>query len=196
MTRILVLMIVALLPACGALTSASQTLDVYELRAPEPIAASSRRSTVELVVEEPNASGALDTDRILIRPTPVQAQYLPGARWADPAPQMVQTLLLRSLTASGAFQSVGRRPIGSIGDFAVLTELSDFGAVPVGDQAQVNIRMSVRLVRERDATVVATGNFGASAMAGGTGTDEIVAAFDRALGDLLAAIIPWIIGRT
>ena len=195
-------LMVVFLPGCAsisALTSASERLEIYELQSPQIAGLGERRGAVELVIEEPSASGALNTDRILIRPSPLQAQYLPGVRWADPAPQMLQTLLLRSLTETGAFQSVGRRPIGSIGDFAVLTELTEFGARPLGpevEQAQAEIRVMIRLVRERDATVIASRSFAATAITNGTEADAIVSGFNRATSDLFAEIVPWLVSAT
>ncbi len=201
MVRILPLVLIAwALSGCSTLSAlgeASQTLDVYELQTPR-IEPAARRSAAELVVEKPVASGALDTDRILIRPQSFQAQYLPGVRWADPAPDMVQTLMVRSLSETGGFQSVGRRPLGTAGDFAVLSELTDFEAIPSADgggQTTVRVRLMVRLVRERDARVVASRTFTATATAASTDPDILVAAFDRATGDLLAQLVPWLVAR-
>ncbi len=202
MSRLLSLLLVAWsLAGCAtisALGEASQTLEVYELQTPRLGPQSGRRTNIEMVVEKPAASGALDTDRIMIRPQPLQAQYLPGVRWADPAPDMLQTLLVRSLSESGSFQSVGRRPLAAAGDFAVLSELTDFQAILLdgGDQARVEVRLMVRLVRERDARVVASRTFAATAIAPSTDPDTIVAAFDSATTDLLTALVPWLVARS
>ena len=86
------------LSGCAALTSvndASVELDAYTL-APLAVVETPARS-VHLVVQLPTSAGALATDRILIKPSALQAQYLPDGRWTDPAPVLVQTLLLASL---------------------------------------------------------------------------------------------------
>ncbi|RVT85723.1 hypothetical protein DXV76_08220 [Rhodobacteraceae bacterium CCMM004] len=188
------------LTACGAISAlddAAQPLEIYELRTPEPVSAGPRRG-VEVVVEEPIASGALTTERIMIRPGPLQAQYIPGVRWADPAPTMVQTLLVRTLSQSGAFGSVGRRPVGTVADYAVLGELTDFQAetAGAGPGATVAIRLTLRVVRERDARVVASRDFAATESAADTDPASLVAAFDRAAGGLLTEIATWLAART
>ncbi|WP_333713005.1 ABC-type transport auxiliary lipoprotein family protein [Yoonia sp.] len=192
-------LLLLLAPGCGAISaldSASEPLEVYELRAPS-LQTAVRRSRTELVVEEPTASGALAVERIMIQPRPLQAQYLPGVRWADTAPTMLQTLLVRSLTETGALGSVGRRPVGTIADFAVLSELTDFQAETADGNrgAEIVVRASFRIVRERDARVIATRTFERREQADDTGVETIVPAFDRATSALIAEVVPWILGQ-
>lgn len=183
--------------ALSALGDASRPLEIYELRAPVLAQGSAGRRSIEIVVEEPVASGALATERIMIRPTPLQAQYLPDVRWADPAPVMVQTLMVRSLLGTGSLGSAGRRPIGTSADIAVLGELTDFQAEPVeaGEGALVRVRLILRIVRERDARVLATRSFEAVESVAATEADSIVAGFDRACTTLLSEMVPWILSR-
>lgn len=196
----LCLLLLTALSGCSALSAldeASKPLEVYELTTPA-VRLSGARRNVELVVEEPAASGALATERIMVRPAPLQAQYLPGVRWADTAPIMLQTLMVRSLTETGSFSSVGRRPVGTLADYTVLSELTDFQAETTGEEGQttVRIRMSFRLVRENDARVVATRTLTATDAATSTEVDAIAIAFDRATTRLLAEAVPWIIANT
>ncbi|WP_226628556.1 ABC-type transport auxiliary lipoprotein family protein [Alloyangia pacifica] len=180
--------------AISALDTASEPLDVYELQTPA-IDGAAGRGWAELVVEPPIASGALSSERIMIRPAPLQAQYLPEARWSDDAPAMLQTLLVRSLAETGAFASVGRAPLGAQGDYALLGELTDFQAESYGGSADapvsVHLRLMLRLVRERDVVVVASRTFEVRAPAADDGTASIVAAFDRAARQMISEILPW-----
>lgn len=199
--RNLVLSVVSLLLAgCGAISSldeASRPLDVYELQTPAILKTGVSRD-IEIVVEEPLTSGALATERIMIQPSPLQAEYLPGVRWGDTAPVMLQTLLVRSLLESRAFDSVGRQPVGSVGDYALLSELTDFQAETTADaeSAVVRIRLVFRLVRESDAKVVATRAFVVTEAAAGTDAKSLVAAFSRANAKLLSGAVSWIVAST
>jgi cholesterol transport system auxiliary component len=120
------------LAACGAvsaLSDATTPMEVIVLEAPSDLPLRQGRPLPrDIIVEEPTAGGALNTDRIMIQPGALQAQYLPDVRWSDPAPVMLQTLMLRALDQTAAFQYVGRRPLGPGGDFAILTEIVDFQA--------------------------------------------------------------------
>ncbi len=188
----------AVLSGCAAITAVSDAatpLDVYELRAPDSIAATNGRVLArDVIVEIPTTSGALATDRIMIRPNALQAQYLPDVRWSEPTPVMVQTLMLRSIEATGAVRYVGRKPLGVSGDFALVTEVIDFQAdvVPETDTANVQITLLVRIVRERDASIVASRRFAASAVAATTETDVVIDAFSAASDQVFAAFAEWV----
>jgi cholesterol transport system auxiliary component len=186
------------LSGCAAITAVSDAatpLDVYELRAPASIAASGGRVLArDVIVEIPTTSGALATDRIMIRPNALQAQYLPDVRWSEPTPVMVQTLMLRSIEATGAVRYVGRKPLGVSGDFALVTEVIDFQAdvVPETDTANVQITFLVRIVRERDASIVASRSFRANAVAATTETDVIIDAFSAASDQVFVEFAQWV----
>lgn len=182
--------------AISAIGGATAPLDVYELRAPDQPQAS-RQLAHHLIIELPTTTGALDTDRIMIRPDPLQAQYLPEVRWSDPTPAMLQTLMLRSIESTGAFSYVGRRPLGPGGDYAILAELIDFQAelAPDAETATVRLRMSVRLLRESDTRIIASRSFSASAISPSSETTAIIAAFDTAAANLLPEFTSWTLAR-
>ncbi len=189
-----------LLAACGALGAlgeATAPVSVYDLRAPAnaPVAQGSPLAR-DVIVERPTTSGVLETNRIMIRPDPLQAQYLPDVRWGDDVTVMLQTLMMRTLENTGGLRYVGRRPLGGSGDFAIVTELVDFHAelTGLGETAQVTARMTSRIVRERDASIVASRTFTATAAAASTATPVIVEAFDRATGQLLIDFADWTMG--
>lgn len=180
--------------ALGALSDVSTPLDVYDLRAPSgaPVVQGSTLAR-DVVVEIPTTSGVLNTDRIMIRPDALQAQYLPGVRWGDEVPVMMQTLMLRALENTNGLRYVGRRPLAGSGDFAIVTELVDFQAELSADglTSIVSIRMTSRLVRERDASIVASRTFTAQQAASSTETPALIQAFDRAADAVLIDFADW-----
>lgn len=190
--------LLAALSGCGtlsALNDVSVPLEVYELRAPETIASGNlRQLPVDVVIELPTTSGALSTDRIMIRPNTLQAQYLPDVRWGDATPVMVQTLMLRAVESTGTLRYVGRQPLASHGDFAVVTELVDFQAElsEDGQTATSNLKIIVRVVREADASIIASKTFTATAPATTTQNEAIVTAFDTAATTLVTDFAQWL----
>lgn len=185
------------LAACGALSAlndAAEPLRVFELQPPEGLpTASGRPLARDVIVELPTTSGALETDRIMIRPGPLEAQYLPEARWGEVAPIMMQTLMLRTLDRTGAFQFVGRRPLGPSGDYAIVTELMDFQAVLAadGESAEVQVALIARIVREEGVRILATRSFSARQATLSLSDDDIVTAFDAAAGRVMAEFSTW-----
>ncbi|MFZ5963208.1 ABC-type transport auxiliary lipoprotein family protein [Thalassococcus sp. BH17M4-6] len=194
--RVIPFLALLVLSGCSALSAlgdATETLDVYELRAPDTLPVASRTLPLQVTVELPTTSGALVTDRIMIKPDALQAQYLPGARWSEETPVMVQTLLLRSLEQTNGLSYVARRPLGAGGDIAILTEVTDFQAESPNEDAPVTVtlRMTSRLVRERDVSIRASRTFTATAQAASTDVGDVVAAFDRASDQLLQDFATW-----
>ncbi|ABV93784.1 conserved hypothetical protein [Dinoroseobacter shibae DFL 12 = DSM 16493] len=180
--------------AVSALGSASEVLDVYELQAPRTLPEGPVRAR-DVVIELPTTTGALQTDRIMIRPDPLQAQYLPGVRWGDATPVMVQTLMLRTLEASGRLGYVGRRPLGINGDYAVLTEIVDFQAeaVPEGPGAVVVLSLIGRVVRESDLRIMGTRRFAVQVPVASVSEAEVIAGFDQAAQQLFAEHGAWVL---
>lgn len=197
-TSILSLTFLAFLSGCSAITAINDVtvpLEVYELRAPSGIEATQGRPLPrDVIIELPTTGGALSTDRIMIRPNQLQAQYLPDVRWSDVTPVMVQTIMLRSVEATGRLRYIGRQPLGPNGDFAVVSELVDFQAeVDEGNEtATSRLKLIVRVIRESDASIVASKTFTASAMAPTTETAVIVEAFNVASNVLFSEFALWL----
>lgn len=192
--------ILATISGCSAISALNEVtipLEVYELRAPADIPATTRGQLQrDVIIELPTTSGALSTDRIMIRPNQLQAQYLPDVRWSDATPVMVQTLMLRSVEATGAVRYVGRQPLTSNGDFAIITELVDFQAelAADGETANTQMKLIVRVIRERDASIIASRTFVASAVASSTETPAVIAAFNAASSTLFSEFARWLPG--
>ena len=191
--RPLAFVLACLLAGCGVL--GGDVLDVYELRAPEGLPTANAPIQREITVELPEATGTLETDRILMRPDALQAQYLPGARWGEETPVMVQSLMLRSLQATGGLTYVGRRPLGSGGDYAIVSDIIDFHGETNGDAVSVRLTIEVRIVRELDASIAAGRTFTALSTTESTRTEDLIAAFDSAADALFTDFALWTMAR-
>lgn len=184
------------LPGCAAVSAisgAATPLDAFALAPLSGTAAAN--GTRHVVIELPTASGAIATNRILVKPSRLQAAYLPGAAWADPAPEMIQTLLVQSLQASGAFRLVGRSTLGLFPDNTVLTEIRAFQGEPGpegGPAFVARVALTMTVVREADRAIVASRSFEAKAGAADGAAPRIVAALDAAMGAILREAAPWI----
>jgi cholesterol transport system auxiliary component len=195
-SALLILLAAASLAGCSAIASldrAATPLDAFELRAPAEVPVARTPQGIDLVVEVPSASGAIDVDRILIRPGAVQVAYLPDARWTAPAPVMLQSALVETFLRSNAFRFVGRRPLGVSGDIALVSDLVDFGAEVQGDGAVVEVTLVARLVREQDAAITATRTFTRNVPVPDTQSPTILAGFEAATNALLVDVATWVL---
>lgn len=180
--------------ALGALSDASARMDAYTL-SPVAYSASPAAGRSHLVVELPTSAGAIASDRILIKPLPFQAEYLPDGRWTEPAPALLQTLLVASFQNSGGFRLVGRVGAGLKPDYTLMTELQSFHAEPAagGVKGALTVRVSamMTIIRESDRRIVASRHFVAAAATASDDGKSVVAGFDTATRALLAEVVDW-----
>ena len=195
------LLLALTLSGCGAFTAisdASAPKDAYTL-SPLRAATTSAAGSWHLVVELPTSAGAVATDRIQIKPVPFQAQYLPDGKWSEPAPALMQTLLVASFQNVGGFRLVGRTGAGLMPDYTLMTELQEFHAEPVGaTPTPLNVRISahVTVIRESDRRIVASRRFATSAMVASDDTTAVVQGFDAAMQGVLQDIVQWTRAQT
>ncbi|WP_158547349.1 ABC-type transport auxiliary lipoprotein family protein [Rhodovulum sp. 12E13] len=199
MIRLLPLLAPLALSGCAALAAldrASAPQDVHELRAPAEVP-TGRATGLELTVEPFATGGAIDTESILVRPGPTQVAYLPEARWSAPAPEMLRTATVETALRTGAFAHVGRAPLAATGDLALVATLLDFGAVvaPGGEAATVEVTLVARLVRERDAAVIASRTFRQAVPVPDTSAEAILDGYSTASDAVLGELAGWLLDR-
>jgi cholesterol transport system auxiliary component len=143
-----------------------------------------------LTIERPRSDALRDSSRVLVRVPPSQLEVFPGAGWLEPAPDLVQSVLLRGFEDSGRIAAVGRD--GTLRSrFRLNSELRHFEAVDQAGNLSVEVELQVRLILARTGQVLASGNFRHSAPAGGRSLDELTAAFETALEQVAVHVIGW-----
>lgn len=190
-------LLAALLSGCGTLASldsASRPLATYELTPVSAAGASLSASGRTIFVDMPTASGALSTDRIVVKPSPLAVTFLPDARWVDPAPLHLQQLVTRSLTNSGRLGFVTTRAVGPLADFTLITDIEAFQAEigPTGGApATVQVRLTASLLRDSDGQLVSSRRFERRVGAQTETSPDIIAAFETATTGVLQDLSSW-----
>src|SRR5512146_953323 len=82
------------LAACASLPGLGLPSDIYDLTPKSTFRPDLPKVSWQLVIEEPQAPGALDTTRIALKPNPLEVKYFAESRWAERAPKMVQSLMV------------------------------------------------------------------------------------------------------
>lgn len=178
--------------AVSAVSKASDPLDTYTL---SPLLPEQRRSdgVGHLVVELPTSGGELSTDRILIKISTRQAEYLPDARWSEPTPAMVQSLLVNSLLNRGGMRLVTRTGAGLAPDHTLMSELQAFQAELVDpNQPGIHISLQMTLIRETDRSILGARRFGATVATTSDDSLVLIAGLDEAMQAVLADIVGWV----
>ena len=182
-SRCAVLLVLGLsVSACGA-----GPVETFDLSALE-VAKSQRVTRGQLLIAEPVASAPLDGDRVVVRPSPEQVATLKGAQWRERLPRLVQTRLVQSFENTAAFKGVGRSDSRLASDWSLATELRRFEVDVVSGEAVVEV--AAKLVHEASGRVRSTQVFEAR-MPAQAEAGSAVPALDRALGEVMAQLVPW-----
>jgi cholesterol transport system auxiliary component len=177
------------LASCAALPGGGPApLDTFELSAPSVGAHGHSRR--QILIAQPSALKALDSQNIVIKPSVRSIQYLKGAQWADRLPLIVQARLAETFQRSGSFAGVGKPGEGLAIDYQVIVEIRSFEVrVDGGEHAEVDL--FVRLLNDRNGEVRASKSFTASAPVSGSGNAAYVGALDNAFGQAAKDIVRW-----
>lgn len=147
-----------------------------------------------VMVEPPTAASGLNTARIALKPDPFLLDYFADTMWIEVVPIMVQTLVTESLDASGSLDVLGPDAIGLRPDYILRIHIREFQAEydnGLNRPPLVNVRLQVRLLGMPRRESLATVSIQQFARAEGTPLDQIVFAFDEALGRVLRRVVQW-----
>lgn len=187
------------LSACAGVTGLTGGPRLYTLTPKSTFDADLPRVDWQLLVEPPVTAAGLDTTRIALSRSPLTLDYFAGVSWADRAPLMVQRLLVESFENSGRIVAVGRDTVGLRADYLLKTELREFQAEYAGDpvttRPQVRVRLNAKLVGMPRRAIVASETFEAVVPVRGNQFEDIVTAFDDALGQVLKGTVQWALRR-
>jgi cholesterol transport system auxiliary component len=178
----------------ATLQAVTEPFDLYDLTPKSTYPADLPEITAQLVIEEPTAASAVDTDRIAVRPNPYQIEYFPRSRWVDRAPILVQTMLLESFENTGKVASVGRQMIGLSANYTLLTELREFQAEVgegEGKPLTVLVYLNMKIVKQPEGLIIASRSFGERLPSASDKVMDVVAAFDTALGKTMGQAVDW-----
>jgi len=181
----------ALLSGCAALPGFGPgPLDTFELTAPEAGTSGRKLSRRQLLIAEPGALKALDSENIVIRNAPNSLQYLAGAQWSDRLPKIVQARLAEAFQSSGRLGGVGLPGQGLAVDYQLVTEIRSF-EIRVGSGESAHVELAVKLVDDRNGVVRRSRVFTASAPVIGAGNQRFVTALDQAFAIVAREMVDW-----
>jgi len=169
--------------------AAKAKMPIYELApAPAP-AACPVKVEGQLVIPEPTALLALNTDKILVAEADGSAPPLENAQWADAIPVLMQAKLIASFENSGCFRSINRPTDTLEADFQLLTEIRAFKFTSA-PTPEATIEISARILGS-GGKVVDARVFRETAAAPTSTAGDVVAAYNDAFAKLGTALELW-----
>jgi len=182
----------ALLAGCGSIGGPRTEVTVYSPATAVTVDPSWPEVDWSLSVGVQAANAMLDSPRIAVRPTANELQTYKGARWADNAPELLQTALVEAFEDSGRVPSVMRVGGGSSrGDYGLFVEVRQFETVYEDGTPAAVIEVQARLVKLRGGGLVASQRFRHAVPGRTPEVDDMVAAFGDAMSALGTDLVTW-----
>ena len=190
-------LVASLVSACGSLLELpgqGPGPQLYNLSALEGTGADQQMGTLRLLVEEPDAPRAIDSDRIALHPSQVEIKYYKDAKWSDRAPRLVQTLLVESFDNTGSFEFVGRDSAGLTMPYLLKSSLSDFHTTYEGRRPTAVVKLKLSIIDRGKGRILAARIFESRSNAQADSIKPVVLAFDAAVNQILKDAVPWTLG--
>lgn len=180
------------LAACAALTGKHDAFTVYSPQLATPKAVDAVAPVPwQLQVETPHASDALATAHIAVMPSAGVLEVYPAARWRDPAPDLLRSLIVQAFDDSKRIVGVSGATSGLSAEYSLAIDLRDFQVELAGESAHAAIRLNAKMLDRRGNRIIAARAFEVEAPTDSTDVARSVGAFERALNELLPQIVEW-----
>jgi ABC-type uncharacterized transport system auxiliary subunit len=187
----------ALLAGCsGLLHSNVPPEQNYYLRAAAvpagSVATGAASLPVSLRVAHPLADPGLDSSHIMLLQSDHRMSYYTGARWPAAMPELVSSLTVQTLRASGNWASVQDSASPFPSDYLLQITVrrfdADYTEVAAGAAPTVHVVFDCIVGRRAGREVLSTFVVAGSAAASANRLGEVVAAFEQASATALAAL--------
>ena len=179
----LLLSVPFVLTACsGVFESDLAAPQSYVLRLPAAPAPEPNSSGGTLLVQRPDAGPGLASERIALLRSGQRFDFYAASRWAAPAPDVIESVMVDSLRATGAFSSVFDDTAPFAPRYSLRCTLRRFEAdyTKGGGAPTVFVALDCTLGRHRDRELLASFMASGSAPAGDDRLNAVVAAFESA----------------
>ncbi|MBB3541942.1 MULTISPECIES: ABC-type transport auxiliary lipoprotein family protein [unclassified Rhizobium] len=183
-TTAIALPLLAGLAGCG--TSAKN--DTYDLSGSVTGSGPAAKGR-QILVQQPTALKAIDSEQIVVRVAPSQIQYLSKAQWGDKLPRIVQAKLVEAYENSGKVGGVGVPGQGLAIDYQLVTDIRSF-EIDTTSGSRAVVEISAKILNDRNGTVRTQKVFRQVVPAGGS-NDGLVKGLDGAFSAVAAEIVAW-----
>jgi cholesterol transport system auxiliary component len=148
-------------------------------------------SLVSLRVVRPIADPGLDSARIMLVQADHRMNFFSGARWPAPAPELIESLAVQTLRASGDWASVQDSASPFPADYLLQMHVRRFEAdyASGGTAPLAQVVFDCTIGRRQGREVLASFTVAGSAAASTNHLSQVVAAFEQATGAALDALV-------
>ena len=174
----------ALMACSGVFESDLAAPQSYVLRLPPASAPAVEASSAagRLIVQRPEASPGLESERIALLRSEQRFDFYAASRWAGPAPDVVESVMIDTLRATGAFSAVLDDSAPFAARYSLRCTLRRFEAdyTKGGNAPTVFVALDCTLGRHRDRELLGSFTAQGSAAAAEDRLNAVVKAFEAA----------------
>jgi phospholipid/cholesterol/gamma-HCH transport system substrate-binding protein len=161
------------------------------MTAPTSFPHSGKAVKAQLVVPEPTALVALDTQRIIVAPGAGEAPPVDAAQWSDTIPKLLQARIVQSFENSNSVGAVAKPMEGLAADYQIVIDIHSFQVVPGPASSPVaEVEFAAKVVDDK-GRIVGSRTFRATAPAMDSKAAGAAAAMDTAFGKAATDLVVW-----
>jgi cholesterol transport system auxiliary component len=183
MTRVLTILGATLaLSACGGVFESKLAApQAYVLRLP-PATATAAAPAGSVLLQRPEAGPGLESDRIALLRSDQRFDFYAASRWAAPAPDLVESVMIDALRGTGSFAAVfdDSAPFAPVYNLRCALRRFEADYTAGGRAPTVQVALDCTLGRRRDRELLASFTAQGSAVASEDRLNAVVAAFEAA----------------
>ena len=172
----------------GGSTPKSQ-LPTYDLIAVKDFPPLDEAPGWQLVVPEPTALMAVNTDKMQTQPAQSESVAIPNAQWADNLPVMLQEKVVQSFENAGYAQAVSRPRDGLAAGFQLLIDIRRF-AISTSSEPTAEIEFVAKIMGQ-DGKILAAKTFTVTAPADSAEAPAAAVALNQAFAKAVAELVRW-----
>jgi phospholipid/cholesterol/gamma-HCH transport system substrate-binding protein len=174
----------------GAAKAAAPTY--YDLTAPKTFPPAEKAPKAQLIVVDPTALVALDTQRIIFAPGVGEGPATGVAQWSDTIPKMLQARIVQSFENSKRVGAVARPLEGLAADYQLVIDVRSLQIAPgpEGGSPVAQVEFAAKLVGE-NGRIIGSRTFSGSAPAPDTRPAAAATAIDKAFGQAVTDLVLW-----
>jgi phospholipid/cholesterol/gamma-HCH transport system substrate-binding protein len=163
----------------------------YDLTAPKSFPPPEKAAKAQLVVLEPTALVALDTQRIIFAAGAGTAPPVETAQWSDSIPKMLQARIVQSFENAKYVGAVARPMEGLAADYQLAIDIRSFQIMPNPAESPVaRVEFAAKLMGD-GGRIAGSHTFSATVPAPDTRAAGAAAAIDAAFGKAATDLVVW-----
>ena len=170
----------------------SATPIIYDLTAPRDFPTIKRAPSGQFSIPEPTATLAIDSQKILVRPSGIEGPTFSNAKWSDNIPKLLQARIIQSFENANLLRSVARPMEGVTAGHQILIDIRSFQlsllAAPMAE-----VEFLVKILAD-NGKIVDAHIFRATVPAATAEAPAAAAALDEAFGKVATELVVWASG--